>query len=243
MKPGTDYDVIVVGAGHNALVAAAYLARGGQRVAIFERRSIVGGAVATEEVVPGYQFDLGGSAHILIRLTPIVEELEREAVRQTQVMYDSLMLGRDPRAVEAETEGPLTLTAGFELATSVPDGLYVVETEHVKEMRRAARDIVRAIGTGPGGMLRTWDGLTYSVVRELWLRLARRFNETGKGGPAWTERCVVILLQVAQWLAVAERIDRAAGVFADLVVAYDNEGPADPYAEVTPFEQMLGGSG
>lgn len=55
-------------------------------------------------------------------------------------------------------------------------------------MRRAARDIVRAIGTGPGGMLRTWDGLTYSVVREIWLCLARRFNEIGMGGPAWTER-------------------------------------------------------
>src|SRR5690606_21963270 len=40
----------------------------------------------------------------------------------------------------------------------------------------------------------------------------RRFNETGKGGPAWTERCVVILLQVAQWLAVEERIDRAVAV-------------------------------
>jgi phytoene dehydrogenase-like protein len=38
----------------------------------------VGGAVATEEIVPGYRFDLGGSAHILIRLTPIVEELGLE---------------------------------------------------------------------------------------------------------------------------------------------------------------------
>lgn len=73
-----DYDVITIGAGHNALVASAYLAQAGYRVAVFERRSIVGGAVSTEEIVPGYQFDLGGSAHILIRLTPIVEELQLE---------------------------------------------------------------------------------------------------------------------------------------------------------------------
>jgi phytoene dehydrogenase-like protein len=73
-----DYDAIVIGAGHNGLVTAAYLARAGHRVAVFERRHIVGGAVATEEVVPGYRFDLGGSAHILIRLTPVVEELELE---------------------------------------------------------------------------------------------------------------------------------------------------------------------
>ena len=73
-----DYDLIVIGAGHNALVAAAYVAQAGYRVAVFERRSIVGGAVSTVEHVPGYQFDLGGSAHILIRLTPIVEELGLE---------------------------------------------------------------------------------------------------------------------------------------------------------------------
>ncbi len=71
-------DVAVVGAGHNALVAGAYLARAGRSVAVFERRDIVGGAVSTVEHVPGYRFDLGGSAHILIRATPIVEELELE---------------------------------------------------------------------------------------------------------------------------------------------------------------------
>ena len=67
--------MVVVGAGHNALVAAAYLAEAGYRVGVFERQARIGGAVVTEEVVPGYRFDLGGSAHILIRLTPIVEEL------------------------------------------------------------------------------------------------------------------------------------------------------------------------
>jgi phytoene dehydrogenase-like protein len=70
-----DYDVVTIGSGHNALIASAYLAQAGKRVAVFERRDIVGGAVSTVEQVPGYRFDLGGSAHILIRLTPIVEEL------------------------------------------------------------------------------------------------------------------------------------------------------------------------
>ena len=70
-----DYDLIVVGAGHNALISAAYAAKAGYRVGVFERREVVGGAVSTVEHVPGYQFDLGGSAHILIRLTPIIEEL------------------------------------------------------------------------------------------------------------------------------------------------------------------------
>lgn len=72
----TDFDVIVMGAGHNALVTAAYAARAGLRVGVFERRHLAGGAVSTEEIVPGYRFDYGGSAHILIRMTPVVQELE-----------------------------------------------------------------------------------------------------------------------------------------------------------------------
>ncbi|MDX1481805.1 MAG: NAD(P)/FAD-dependent oxidoreductase [Woeseiaceae bacterium] len=46
------YDVIIIGAGHNGLTAAAYLARGGRRVLVLERRAIVGGCAVTEEVDP-----------------------------------------------------------------------------------------------------------------------------------------------------------------------------------------------
>lgn len=49
------YDVIVVGAGHNGLVAAAYLAKAGRRVLVLEQRAIVGGAAVTEEFTPGFR--------------------------------------------------------------------------------------------------------------------------------------------------------------------------------------------
>ena len=51
----TKYDAIVIGAGHNGLICAAYLAKAGKKVLVVERRSIIGGATATEEVWPGYQ--------------------------------------------------------------------------------------------------------------------------------------------------------------------------------------------
>ncbi|CAN5794217.1 NAD(P)/FAD-dependent oxidoreductase [soil metagenome] len=91
-----DYDVIVIGAGHNALITACYLAQAGNSVAVFERRDQVGGAVSTKEIVPGYQFDLGGSAHILIRMTPIVEELELERFGLEYIEVDPLFFAPFP---------------------------------------------------------------------------------------------------------------------------------------------------
>jgi phytoene dehydrogenase-like protein len=72
----TDCDVLIIGAGHNGLVCAGYLAKAGYKVIVVERRHTVGGAVVTEEIIPGYKFDLGGSAHILIHHTPIVADLD-----------------------------------------------------------------------------------------------------------------------------------------------------------------------
>lgn len=72
-------DVVIVGAGHNALVAACYLARAGLDVEVVERRDVVGGAVSTVERFPGYLMDVGSSAHVMVRHTGIVEELDLAA--------------------------------------------------------------------------------------------------------------------------------------------------------------------
>ena len=86
----SDCDFVIVGAGHNALVCAGYLAKAGCRVHVVERRPVVGGAVVTHEIVPGFKFDLGGSAHILINHTPIVRELRLEQYGLDYIDLDPL---------------------------------------------------------------------------------------------------------------------------------------------------------
>ncbi len=51
----TSYDIIIIGGGHNGLVAACYLAKAGLKTLVLERRGIVGGAAVTEEIHPGFR--------------------------------------------------------------------------------------------------------------------------------------------------------------------------------------------
>ena len=70
-------DAVVIGAGHNGLTCACYLAKAGRKVLVLERRHIVGGAVCTQDdLIPGYRLDVGSSAHIMIHLTPVLRDLE-----------------------------------------------------------------------------------------------------------------------------------------------------------------------
>ena len=69
------YDCILIGGGHNALVAAAYLARAGRRVLVLERRPMVGGAAVTEEIFPGFKFSVFSYVVSLLR-PEIIRDLE-----------------------------------------------------------------------------------------------------------------------------------------------------------------------
>ena len=69
------YDIAIIGAGHNGLVAANYLARAGCKVGVFEARDVVGGACVTEELIPGARFSSCAFVQGLFR-DEIVSELE-----------------------------------------------------------------------------------------------------------------------------------------------------------------------
>ncbi|XP_051680014.2 pyridine nucleotide-disulfide oxidoreductase domain-containing protein 2 isoform X2 [Oryctolagus cuniculus] len=80
LKP--EYNAVVIGAGHNGLVAAAYLQRLGVNTVVFERRHVIGGAAVTEEIVPGFKFSR--ASYLLSLLRPQIYtdlELKKHGLR------------------------------------------------------------------------------------------------------------------------------------------------------------------
>ncbi|XP_078129908.1 pyridine nucleotide-disulfide oxidoreductase domain-containing protein 2 [Sander vitreus] len=110
----SQYDALVIGGGHNGLVAAAYLQKGGLKTAVLERRHVLGGAAVTEEIFPGFLFSR--CSYLLSLLRPhICADLELKK-------HGLKVYLRDPHAftplLEEGVSGapPRSLTLGSDMA-------------------------------------------------------------------------------------------------------------------------------
>ena len=85
------FDCVVIGAGHNGLIAAAYLARAGKKVAILERRQVIGGCSVTEALWPGYK--VSTASYVVSLLLPeVIEELKLKQNGFADSAQESLIL-------------------------------------------------------------------------------------------------------------------------------------------------------
>jgi phytoene dehydrogenase-like protein len=91
------YNAIIIGAGHNGLVAACYLARGGWKVLVLERRHVVGGACVTEETFPGFKVSTAAYVNSLFR-KEIVRDLRLDS-------YGFEVLERNPSSFTPFPDG------------------------------------------------------------------------------------------------------------------------------------------
>ena len=100
---GNDFEVIIIGGGHNGLVAAAYLAKAGKRVCVLERRHVLGGCATTETLWPGYQ--VSTAAYVISLFLPqIIRDLRLKS-------YGLTILPRNPSSFTPLLDGR-SLTLG-----------------------------------------------------------------------------------------------------------------------------------
>ena len=180
MGTDTDVDVVVIGAGHNGLVCAGYLARAGHRVKVVERRSVVGGAAVTEEFHPGFRNSV--CSYVVSLLHPkVIADLELHAHGleildrpggSLSPLADGrcLSLPRDDARAMAEIAGFSNRDAGryqafHGILERTAQALRSIVLETPPNLGGGWRDLMRALATG--NRLRRLDAADQGALTRL----------------------------------------------------------------------------
>ncbi|MGY1752657.1 phytoene desaturase family protein [Blastococcus sp. SYSU D01042] len=162
--PRAAVDVVVIGSGHNGLVAACYLARAGLSVEVVESDDVLGGAVSTVERWPGVRVDRGSSAHVIIRHSGIVEELDLAASGLRYVDCDPWGFAPAPSPGDPGPDGrPLVFSVDLDatcasIAAACGEDDAAAYREFVAVWGPRSRAVVASFGRRPsaGGLVRSF---------------------------------------------------------------------------------------
>jgi phytoene dehydrogenase-like protein len=227
------WDAVVIGAGHNGLVAAAYLARAGKQVLVLERRERVGGILDTVEIAPGVRAP--GIVHTVGRLRPsIVDDLG--LVRHGLVTFDP-----PARVFAPQPEGPpvtmwssVGTTAAELVARSPRDARAYPEFD--ERVRSLARFLSYLHEITPP------DVKSPSLADALnALRLGTAFRRLG-ARPA-RELTRALPMAIADYLAETFENDALRGVIASRAVQYTAMGPWSAGTTAVFLADSAGNSG
>jgi phytoene dehydrogenase-like protein len=167
-----EHNVIIIGAGHNGLTTAFYLAKAGLKPLVLERRAIVGGAAVTQEIAPGFRCPT--LAHSIGPLRPSV-------IRDLQLAGRGVeFITPDPRLVTLSTDGR-ALTFSTDMARTV-DAIRQFSEADAHKYQEFCGVLVR-LGAFLSELLEaTPPSLDGPAVGELWdlLKTGRRFRALGR---------------------------------------------------------------
>jgi len=152
----SNYDTIIIGAGHNGLTCAAYLAMGGMRVKVVERRNVVGGAAVTQEFHPGFRNSVAAYTVSLLNPRVIADlDLYRHGLRVVERKAQNFLPAPDGRYLLTGEGGTRAAIARLSPSDAARYEAFAGELEAIADVLRAF--VLRAPpnlveGFGPGAL-------------------------------------------------------------------------------------------
>ena len=225
------FDAIVIGAGHNGLVAAATLAMAGKRVLVVEKRDVIGGAAATEEIFPGHHVDTGGADASL---------LQEEIIQRLNLQQHGLQFHEGPALLFAPQPDGRALTIWRDDARTATE-ITRFSARDAAQWPAFRRQIGRFTGMLRGMLLLTPPDLADLQPNDLmsWGPLALRIRR--QGGEDMMELFRVLPMAAQAYLDEWFESDVLKGALGGSAVTGTALGPRSGGTNLMFLYQNLGG--
>lgn len=231
MMAANMYDAVVIGGGHNGLAAAAWLAKAGRRVVLVEKRATFGGAASTEELFPGFHFNIGApDARLLSPELMSKLELHKHGLEFIEAAVAAFAPLADGKNLTLWRD---TERTAMELAAHSANDARAY-WEFTRQRERFANTLSQMAHLRPPNLNKSPASLLFA-----WARLALRVR--GLGGKDMMEFMRVLPMSSAQWLNEHFETDALKGLFGATAVTGLMQGPRASGTAFMLLYQLMGG--
>jgi len=225
------YDAIIIGGGHNGLVTAAYLAKAGLAVLLLERREILGGLAATEELFSAYRFNIGAAGASMFS-PKVIKDLALEKSGLRFIDNEAAVFAPQPDGTA------LTLWRENKRCIESIAGMAPTDAERFQAYLTEQQAMVKSLGTA---LSRTPPDLGHASAGELlpWLKVGWKLRRSGR--PDMMEFLRVLPLPVRDYLDGWFANKALKGVLSVPAVAGGMPGPYAAGTTLMMLYHQLGG--